>query len=56
MKDATVILLNFVAGLAFQRTVALYNRNKIKGAFQQYVSTTVVEEMLKHPYITGQNP
>jgi adenylate cyclase len=44
-----VIMINYVAGLAFQRTVALYNRNQVKGAFQQYVSTAVVEEMLKHP-------
>ncbi len=41
--------LNYISGLGFQRWVALYNRNKIKGAFQQYVSTTVVEEMLRHP-------
>jgi len=45
----TVIIVNFVAGLAFQRAVALYNRNQVKGAFQQYVSAPVVEEMLKHP-------
>ncbi len=44
-----VIFLNFVVGLGFQRAVALYNRNKVKGAFQQYVSTAVVEEVLKHP-------
>ncbi|MBD3304992.1 hypothetical protein GF339_01410 [candidate division KSB3 bacterium] len=43
------ILANFVVGLAFQRAVALYNRNKVKGAFQQYVSTAVVDEMLRHP-------
>lgn len=43
------ILINYIAGLGFQRWVALYNRNKIKGAFEQYVSTSIVEEMLKHP-------
>ncbi len=43
------IIINFVAGLAFQRAVALYNRNKVKGAFQQYVSVAVVDEMLRHP-------
>ena len=46
---AVVISLNFVAGLAFQRAIALYNRNKVKGAFQQYVSTAIVEEVLRHP-------
>ncbi|MCP4402224.1 MAG: CHASE2 domain-containing protein, partial [bacterium] len=45
----TVIFINFIFGLAFQRAIALYNRNKVKGAFQQYVSGPVVEEMLKHP-------
>ena len=44
-----VLFMNFIFGLAFQRAVALYNRNKVKGAFQQYVSGAVVEEMLKHP-------
>ena len=44
-----VIFTNFIFGLAFQRAIALYNRNKVKGAFQQYVSGAVVEEMLKHP-------
>ncbi len=44
-----VILLNYVAGLAFQRSIASYNRQKIKGAFQHYVSAAVVEEMLEHP-------
>jgi len=43
------LVVNYVVGLAFQRAVALYNRNQVKGAFQQYVSTAVVEEMLKHP-------
>jgi adenylate cyclase len=43
------IVVNYIIGLAFQRSVAHYNRNKVKGAFQQYVSTAVVEEMLKHP-------
>ncbi len=41
--------LNYIVGLGFQRWIALYNRNKIKGAFEQYVSTAVVEEMLRHP-------
>ena len=45
----TVMVMNFIFGLAFQRAIALYNRNKVKGAFQQYVSGAVVEEMLKHP-------
>jgi adenylate cyclase len=44
-----VIIVNYVVGLGFQRAIALYNRNQVKGAFQQYVSTAVVEEMLKHP-------
>ena len=43
------IVLNYIIGLGFQRWIALYNRNKIKGAFEQYVSTAVVEEMLRHP-------
>ncbi len=43
------MMTNFVVGLAFQRAVALYNRNKVKGAFQQYVSTAVVEEVLRNP-------
>lgn len=44
-----VVLLNYVGGLAFQRAIERYNRNKIKGAFQQYVSVAVVDEMLQHP-------
>ena len=44
-----VIFLNFIGGLGFQRAIALYNKNKVKGAFQQYVSTAVVDEVLKHP-------
>jgi len=45
----SVIVVNYIAGLAFQRVIAMYNRNQVKGAFEQYVSAVVVDEMLKHP-------
>ncbi len=44
-----VIIVNYVAGLGFQRAVALYNQNQVKGLFRHYVSPAVIEEMLKHP-------
>jgi len=44
-----VIVVNYVAGLGFQRSVALYNRNQVRSIFQYYVSPAVAEEMLKHP-------
>lgn len=44
-----MLVVNYVAGIGFQRAVSLHKRNQIKRAFEYYVSSSVAEEMLQHP-------
>lgn len=50
---AATVTVNYLGGVAYQRYLEAQQRQKITGLFGRYVSSSVVEQLIKNPSLAG---